>query len=95
MRHFSKWALAINVVLALCFHSYAVWYIFELHGQAWAIAGLLLPGVSELALCFSSVYEHDMIFNRYTIPFFSYLLLAFAVRFVLEEIGRASCRERV
>ncbi len=70
-------------------HGYTVYYIFEHQGQAWAMAGLALPGLAELALCFVSVYTHDAVFNHFTIIFLSYLLVGFAVRFALDDLYNA------
>jgi hypothetical protein len=86
VRYFPKLALAINIALAVCFHGYTVYYVYGHHGQGWAVVALLLPGVSELALCFVSVYTHDAVFNYYTIPFFCYMIAAFAVRFMLDDL---------
>ncbi|EKO40668.1 MAG: hypothetical protein B193_0619 [Solidesulfovibrio magneticus str. Maddingley MBC34] len=75
-------------------HGYTVYYIYEHQGQAWAIAGLALPGLSELAMCFVSVYTHDAVFNHYTNAFFIYLVVGFAVRYALDDLHVALVNRR-
>lgn len=89
MKYFKRLALVVNVVLAAAIHGYTVYYIHEYQGPAWALAGLALPGLAELIMCFVSVYAHDAVFNHYTIIFFSYLIVGFAVRFALDDVYNA------
>ena len=70
-------------------HAYTVYYIYEHQGQAWAMAGLALPVFAELAMCFVSVYDNDAVFNHYTIVFFTYLIVGFAVRYALDDLYAA------
>ncbi|BAH77348.1 hypothetical protein [Solidesulfovibrio magneticus] len=86
MIYFKRLALIINILLAAGMHGYTAYYLYQHHGQSWAIAGLALPGFAELALCFVSVYDHDAVFNRYTIIFFSYLIVGFGVRYALDDL---------
>jgi len=89
VKYFKKLALVVNVVLAAAIHGYTVYYIYEHQGLPWALAGLALPGLAELVMCFVSVYAHDAVFNHYTIIFFSYLIVGFAVRFALDDLYNA------
>lgn len=86
MKYFKRLALVVNILLAVAIHGYTVYYIFEHQGQSWAIAGLVLPGLAELVMCFVSVYDHDAIFNHYTIIFFTYLVVGFAMRYALDDL---------
>lgn len=95
MKYFKSLALAVNIILAAAIHCYTVYYIYEQQGQAWAIAGLALPGFAELAMCFVSVYAHDAIFNHYTIAFFVYLIVGFSVRFALDDLYAALANRTV
>ena len=86
MKYFKRLALAVNIILAAVMHGYTVYYIYRHQGQSWAIAGLALPGFSELVMCFVSVYDHDAVFNYYTNVFFIYLIIGFAVRYALDDL---------
>ena len=89
MKYFKRLALAVNIILAAAMHAFTVYYIFQHQGQTWAIAGLALPGLSELVMCFVSVYDHDAVFNHYTNVFFIYLVVGFAVRYALDDLHAA------
>lgn len=89
MKYFKRFATAVNILLAAAIHGYTVYYIYGHQGQSWAIAGLALPGIAELAMCFVSVYDHDAVFNPYTITFFTYLIVGFAVRYALDDLCAA------
>lgn len=89
MKYFKRLALVVNILLAAAIHGYTVYYIYEHQGQSWAITGLVLPGFAELAMCFVSVYDHDAVFNHYTIVFFAYLIVGFAVRYALDDLCAA------
>lgn len=78
--------MVVNILLAAAIHGYTVYYIYEHQGEAWAIVGLALPVIAELAMCFVSVYDYDAVFNQYTIVFFSYLIVGFAVRYALDDL---------
>lgn len=86
MKYFRRLAMVVNILLAAAIHGYTVYYIYEHQGEAWAIAGLALPVIAELAMCFVSVYDYDAVFNQYTIVFFSYLIVGFAVRYALDDL---------
>jgi hypothetical protein len=86
VKYFRRLALVVNIILAAAIHGYTVYYIYEHQGQAWAIAGLALPVIAELAMCFVSVYDYDAVFNQYTIVFFFYLIVGFAVRYALDDL---------
>ncbi len=86
MKYCKKLALAVNILLAAAMHAYTVYYIFQHQGQLWAIVSFPLPGFAELAMCFVSVYNHDAVFNHYTIVFFAYLIVGFAVRYAFDDL---------
>ena len=95
MKYFKRFALTVNILLAAAIHGYTVYYIYEHQGQSWAIAGLLLPVLAELTMCFVSVYYHDAVFNHYTIAFFTYLVVGFAVRYALDDLRAALATKAV
>jgi hypothetical protein len=95
VKYFKRLALTVNILLAAAIHGYTVYYIYAHQGTSWAIAGLFLPVLAELAMCFVSVYEHDAVFNHYTITFFIYLVVGFAARYALDDLYAALANRAV